>query len=132
MKSSNFENIDLVIVNFYPFEKTISETKNHSKIVENIYVGGPTMVRAAAKNYNDVTIITKLDQYENLIVELNKNNGSTSLPFRQKMSEVAFTETASYDAMISHYFGIFEAMYHWEENDSRSRNMSLIKTQPKL
>ena len=104
MKSSNFENIDLVIVNFYPFEKTISETKNHSKIVENIDVGGPTMVRAAAKNYNDVTIITKLDQYENLIIELNENNGSTSLPFRQKMSEEAFTETASYDAMISNYF----------------------------
>ena len=104
MKSNDFENIDLVIVNFYPFEKTIKESKNHNKILENIDVGGPTMVRAAAKNYKDVTIITKLDQYENLISELNENKGSTSLAFRQKMSEEAFTETASYDSMISNYF----------------------------
>ena len=58
LKNNNFENIDLVIVNFYPFEKTIKNTKNHNKIIENIDVGGPTMVRAAAKNYNDVTVIT--------------------------------------------------------------------------
>ncbi len=104
MKSHNFENIDLVIVNFYPFEKTINESKNHDKILENIDIGGPTMVRAAAKNYKNVTIITKLDQYENLISELNENKGSTSLCFRKKMSEEAFTETASYDAMIANYF----------------------------
>ena len=104
MKSHNFENIDLVIVNFYPFEKTISENKNDDKIIENIDIGGPAMVRAAAKNYKDVTIITKLDQYESLIAELNENKGSTSFAFRQKLSEEAFTETASYDAMISNYF----------------------------
>ena len=104
MKSYNFENIDLVIVNFYPFENAVNESANHNKIIENIDIGGPTMVRAAAKNYKDVTIITKLDQYEKLISELNENKGSTSLLFRQKMSEEAFTETASYDAMISNYF----------------------------
>ena len=68
----NFENIDLVIVNFYPFEKAVNENTNHNKIIENIDIGGPTMVRAAAKNYKDVTIITKLDQYEKLISELDK------------------------------------------------------------
>ena len=104
MKSYNFENIDLVILNFYPFEKTLNESKNHNKIIENIDIGGPTMARAAGKNYKDVTIITKLDQYENLITELNENKGSTSLSFRQKMSEESFAETASYDAMISNYF----------------------------
>ena len=104
MKFSNFENIDLVIVNFYPFEKTLIETKNHDKIIENIDVGGPTMVRAAAKNYNDVTVITKKNQYEDLIRELNENNGSTSFNFRQKMSEEAFTETAFYDVKITDYF----------------------------
>ena len=62
LKINNFENIDLVIVNFYPFEKALSQTKNHKKIIENIDVGGPTMVRAAAKNYNDVTVITSADQ----------------------------------------------------------------------
>jgi len=101
---NNFEEIDLVIVNFYPFEKTLEQTSNHMKIIENIDVGGPTLVRAAAKNYNDVTVITSSDQYEELIVEMDKNNGSTSLSFREKMSLEAFSETAYYDAVISNYF----------------------------
>ena len=104
IKNNNFENIDLVIVNFYPFEKTLNQTKNHNKIIENIDVGGPTMVRAAAKNYNDVTVITSPNQYEELIEELNKYNGSTSLEFRKRMSQFAFTETAYYDSVISNYF----------------------------
>ena len=101
---NNFDEIDLVIVNFYPFEETLKNTKSHSKIIENIDIGGPTMVRAAAKNYNDVTVITSPKQYEKLINELNSNKGSTSLSFREKMSEEAFSETAYYDALISDYF----------------------------
>jgi phosphoribosylaminoimidazolecarboxamide formyltransferase/IMP cyclohydrolase len=101
---NNFESIDLVIVNFYPFEKTLTDTKNHIKIIENIDVGGPTMARAAAKNYNDVTVITSPNQYEELIYEIKKNNGCTSLEFRKKMSSEAFSETAYYDAVISNYF----------------------------
>jgi phosphoribosylaminoimidazolecarboxamide formyltransferase / IMP cyclohydrolase len=104
LKDNDFENIDLVIVNFYPFEKTIKNTKNHNKIIENIDVGGPTIVRAAAKNYKDVTVITSSNQYEELIDQLIKNNGSTTLEFREKLSSVAFTETAYYDAIISNYF----------------------------
>ena len=104
LKYNNFENIDLVIVNFYPFEETLKSTKNHNKIVENIDVGGPTMVRSAAKNYQDVTVITLPDQYEQLIEELKKNKGSTSLEFREKLSRIAFTETAYYDSVISDYF----------------------------
>jgi phosphoribosylaminoimidazolecarboxamide formyltransferase/IMP cyclohydrolase len=104
IKNNNFENIDLVIVNFYPFEETLKNTKNHEKIIENIDVGGPTMVRSAAKNYHDVTIITLADQYEELIDELKKNKGSTSLKFREKLSRIAFTETAYYDSVISDYF----------------------------
>ena len=104
LRVNNFEEIDLVIVNFYPFEKTLEKTKNHKKIIENIDVGGPTMVRAAAKNYNDVTIITSFDQYSELIIELEKNKGSTSFSFREKMSQEAFSETAYYDAVISNYF----------------------------
>ena len=103
LKNNNFENIDLVIVNFYPFEKTLKTTKNHNKIIENIDVGGPTMVRSAAKNYKDVTVITSSDQYEEFINELKENNGSTTLNFREKMSQIAFTETAYYDAIISNY-----------------------------
>ncbi len=104
LKDNNFENIDLVIVNFYPFENTLKKTSNHQKIIENIDVGGPTMVRSAAKNYNDVAVITSSDQYEELIQELNKFKGSTSLNFREKLSRMAFAETAYYDSVISNYF----------------------------
>ena len=107
IKKNNFEHIDLVIVNFYPFEKIMEQTKNHLKIIENIDVGGPTMVRAAAKNYNDVTVITSIDHYSELINELKKNKGSTSFKFREKMSRLAFGETAYYDAVISNYFNKF-------------------------
>ena len=104
LKDNNFQEIDLVIVNFYPFEKTLEKTNNHLKIIENIDVGGPTMVRAAAKNYNDVTVITSTDQYDELIKEMEIYKGSTSLEFREKMSLEAFSETAYYDAVISSYF----------------------------
>ena len=104
LKDNNFEEIDLVIVNFYPFEKTLENTNNHLKIIENIDVGGPTMVRAAAKNYNDVSVITSPDQYSELINEIEKNKGSTTFNFREKMSLEAFSETSYYDAMISNYF----------------------------
>ena len=104
MKSSKFEDIDLVLVNFYPFEKTLEKTKSHNQIIENIDVGGPAMVRAAAKNYENVAVVTKVEQYDKLIQELRQNKGSTSLSFRQRLSEEAFIETALYDAMISAYF----------------------------
>ena len=104
MKNNNFENIDLIIVNFYPFEKTLEQTNNHSKILENIDIGGPTLVRAAAKNYHDVTVITSFDQYYEIISELKKNKGCTTLKFREKMSRIAFGETAYNDAVISNYF----------------------------
>ncbi len=101
---NNFKNIDLVIVNFYPFEKTLEKTTNNKKIIENIDIGGPAMVRAAAKNYHDVTVITSNKQYNELINEMIKYKGSTSEIFRKKMSQIAFTETAYYDALISDYF----------------------------
>ena len=104
LRVNNFENIDLVIVNFYPFENTVKNTNNHRKIIENIDVGGPTMVRSAAKNYKDVTVITSSEQYVELIDELNKYKGSTSLDFRERLSRIAFTETAYYDSVISNYF----------------------------
>ena len=104
MVLNKYESIDLVIVNFYPFEKTLKKTKNKKKIIENIDIGGPTLVRSAAKNYSDVTVVTNIDQYSELIDELQKNKGSTSIEFRQKLSEEAFTETAYYDTAITNYF----------------------------
>jgi len=104
LENNNFVEIDLVIVNFYPFEETLKHTNNHLKIIENIDIGGPTMVRAAAKNYKDVTVITSSNQYSELINEIDKNKGYTSIEFREKMSSEAFAETAYYDAIISNYF----------------------------
>ena len=103
LKKNNYNEIDLVIINFYPFENTVAKTKDHVKIIENIDIGGPAMVRAAAKNYNDVVVITSLDQYSELINELKKNKGCTTLKFREKMSRIAFGETAYNDAVISNY-----------------------------
>ena len=91
------------MLTFIQFEKTLTSTNNHSKIIENIDIGGPTMVRAAAKNYNDVTVITNPDQYDNLIKELKVNNGKTTKNFRTKMSEEAFSEVAYYDSIIANY-----------------------------
>jgi len=104
IKKLKFESIDLVITNFYPFKKILTQTNNHKKIVENIDIGGPTLARSAAKNYNDVVIITKIDQYKKLIDELNSFNGGTSLQYREKMSREAFSETAIYDSTIYNYF----------------------------
>ncbi len=104
MKKKKFNYIDLIIVNFYPFQETIQKTKNPKIITENIDIGGPAMVRAAAKNFNDVTIITDKKDYGELLNELNKNKGSTSLKFREKMASKAFGLTAYYDSMISNWF----------------------------
>ena len=90
LKKNNYENIDLVIVDFYPFEKTLNETNNHNAIIEKIDIGGPALVRAAAKNYNYVTTISSSDSYSELISELTLNKGCTSLEFRKKMSQIAF------------------------------------------
>ena len=104
MKLYKYENIDLVIVNFYPFEKTLLKTKKQKVIIENIDIGGPAMARAAAKNFNDVTIVTSIKQYNELFEELEKNKGATSLNFRIKLSEEAFGQTAYYDSVVANYF----------------------------
>ena len=86
MRNKDYKNIDLVIVNFYPFEETIHKIKNYNKIIDNIDIGGPAMVRAAAKNYSDVTVITSTNQYPELIEELKKEKEQL-LNFRKKCLE---------------------------------------------
>ena len=104
LRFNNYENIDLVVVNFYPFEKVLEQTKNHKQIIENIDIGGPSMVRSAAKNYNDVAVVVSSKQYPSLINEMKRNKGATSIKFREKMSRLAFTETSYYDSIIANYF----------------------------
>ena len=104
MLKKKFKNIDLIIVNFYPFKEAVNRNKNVKKIIENIDIGGPTMVRAAAKNYNDVSIITSKGDYNSLINELREYKGGTSLKFRENMASKAFGLTAYYDSIISNWF----------------------------
>ena len=103
LKKNNYDEIDLIVVNFYPFEETLKKTKNHNKLVENIDIGGPTLVRAAAKNYKYTTVLTSPHQYKEFILDLEKNRGSTSLELRKKLSQEAFNLTAYYDSVISEY-----------------------------
>ncbi len=107
IKKLNFKSIDLVVTNFYPFEKIIDQTENHEKIVENIDIGGPTLARSAAKNYRYVTVITKISNYQKLVQELKSFKGGTSLTFRENMAKMAFGDTASYDLTIFNYFNKF-------------------------
>ena len=101
MNRKKFPSIDLIVVNFYPFQKIIIKSKNKKKIIDNIDIGGPTMVRAAAKNFKNVAIITSNYDYSDLINEIEKNKGTTSLKFREFMSSKAFGLTAYYDSMIA-------------------------------
>ena len=104
MVKNRFKNIDLIIVNFYPFQKIVLKTKNSRNIIENIDIGGPTMVRAAAKNFKDVLIITGKKDYDALVDELRQHKGKTSLQFREYMASKAFGLTAYYDSMIAAWF----------------------------
>ena len=104
MSKQNFPAIDLIVVNFYPFQKIVTSTKNSNQIIENIDIGGPTMVRAAAKNFKNVTIVTNKNDYGSLIKELESFKGKTTLKYRELMSSKAFGLTAYYDAMIANWF----------------------------
>ena len=101
LKKRNIPNIDLVIVDLYPFEKELEKKSN--KIIEYIDIGGPTLIRAAAKNFNDVTVVSNINDYFQLAKELRINKGSTSIKFRKFMSAKAFGLTAYYDSVISNW-----------------------------
>ncbi len=104
MTDHNIKPIDLVIVNLYPFESTITKPGvTESQAIEQIDIGGPSMVRSAAKNHASVTIVTDPSQYESLLNELDANDGQTSFPLRKNLAAQAFLQTASYDAMIAQW-----------------------------
>ena len=104
MKEHGIEPIDLVVVNLYPFEETVAkEGVSLDEAVENIDIGGPTMIRSASKNWRDVAVVTDSSQYEALLEELRINNVSLSLETRQTLATQAFTRTAAYDSAISGY-----------------------------
>ncbi|HEV8061035.1 MAG TPA: bifunctional phosphoribosylaminoimidazolecarboxamide formyltransferase/IMP cyclohydrolase [Gemmataceae bacterium] len=99
------EPIDLVIVNLYPFEATVQKPGvGHDEIVENIDIGGPTIVRAACKNYHDVAVVVDPSQYAALTAELTERHGQLSLATRERLAAAAFGRIAAYDAAIARYF----------------------------
>jgi len=100
-KELGVEGIDLVCVNLYPFKETIERTDDFGEIIENIDIGGPTMVRSAAKNFNDVLIVTDTNDYDEVLSTLETN--AASLEFRRNLMIKAFEHTAAYDAMIANY-----------------------------
>lgn len=95
---------DLVIVDLYPFEETVNNTDEEKAIIEKIDIGGVSLIRAAAKNYNDVCIVASRNQYDKLLNLLNNGNGQTSIDDRRALAAAAFTECAHYDVAIADYF----------------------------
>ena len=104
MEELGIEPIDMVVCNLYPFKQTVlKEGVSHEEIIENIDIGGPTMIRAAAKNYPFVTVITDPEDYERVIGEIRKE-GDTSLATKELLAAKVFVHTAHYDALIANYF----------------------------
>lgn len=106
MEQNGIEPIDMVVVNLYPFAETIArEGVTREEAIEQIDIGGPAMIRSAAKNATDVAVVTAPAQYQQLIVELQQNVGSLSLTTRQWLAQAAFRQTARYDSLVSAYLG---------------------------
>lgn len=104
MQEHSIDTIDFVIVNLYPFEATVERGAGYDECIENIDIGGPSMVRSAAKNHQDVTIIVEPEDYALVIEELQQHNGTTSVALRRQLAAKAFSLTAAYDAAISQWF----------------------------
>lgn len=106
MSEQGIAPIDLVAVNLYPFAQTVADPNcSHEDAVENIDIGGPTMVRAAAKNHRDVTIVVNASDYDAIIAEMDANDNSLTFDSRFDLAIKAFEHTAQYDGMIANYFG---------------------------
>lgn len=104
MEAHDIGAIDLLVSNLYPFEETVRRGAARDEVIENIDIGGPAMIRSAAKNHAYVTIVTDPEDYRVLLDELAENDGATTLAFRKAMAAKAFSATAAYDSMISQWF----------------------------
>lgn len=101
MEQHEIGGIDLLVVNLYPFEETVAKGADYDTCIENIDIGGPAMIRAAAKNHGFVTTIVDVTDYDALLAELEANDGQTSYAFRQRHAQIAYARTGSYDAAVS-------------------------------
>ena len=104
LEKNGIKPIDLVVVNLYPFKETLEKTKNYDEIIEKIDIGGPSLVRGAAKNHEYVAIVVSPRQYDKVRTEIIQNNSELKKETLRNLASEAFAETAAYDAMISQYF----------------------------
>jgi phosphoribosylaminoimidazolecarboxamide formyltransferase/IMP cyclohydrolase len=104
MKAHGIAPIDLLVVNLYPFEATVDNGAGFEECIENIDIGGPAMIRAAAKNHDDVAVVVEPQDYRAVLDELTANRGATTLSLRRRLAAKAYARTAAYDAAISNWF----------------------------
>jgi phosphoribosylaminoimidazolecarboxamide formyltransferase/IMP cyclohydrolase len=104
MKAYSIAPIDLLVVNLYPFEAAVDNGADFAKCIENIDIGGPAMIRAAAKNHDDVAVVVEASDYQAVLDELAANKGATTLALRRRLAAKAYARTAAYDAAISNWF----------------------------
>src|ERR1700712_5477680 len=106
MKNHDIAPIDLLVVNLYPFEATVDKGSDFEECIENIDIGGPAMIRAAAKNHDDVAVVVEAADYQAVIDELTAHQGATTLTLRRRLAAKAYARTAAYDAAISNWFAV--------------------------
>ena len=104
MKDHGIAPIDLLVVNLYPFEATVDKGAGFEECIENIDIGGPAMIRAAAKNHDDVAVVVEPQDYQAVLDELAAHKGTTTLTLRRRLAAKAYARTAAYDAAISNWF----------------------------
>jgi phosphoribosylaminoimidazolecarboxamide formyltransferase/IMP cyclohydrolase len=104
MRAHNIGAIDILVVNLYPFEETVARGGDFADCIENIDIGGPAMIRAAAKNHNDVVVVVDVGDYTPLLDELKSHNAGTTLTLRKRFAAKAYARTGAYDAAISNWF----------------------------
>src|SRR6218665_3661356 len=105
--------IDLAIINLYPFQQTVAKGAGRDEVIENIDIGGPSMVRSSAKTHAYVAIVTDPADYAELLAELDETGGATRLPFRKALAAKAFAATAAYDAAIAGWFARADQGFHF-------------------
>jgi phosphoribosylaminoimidazolecarboxamide formyltransferase/IMP cyclohydrolase len=125
MQEHGIEPIDLVVVNLYPFEETVMAGASRDEIIENIDIGGPSMVRSAAKNHAYVAIVTDPGDYGALLADLDANDGATSLELRKRLAAKAYALTATYDSMISQWFAFSDLGERWPATWTLSNKLKM-------
>ena len=125
MEEHGIAPIDLVVVNLYPFLNTVMSSADRDTIIENIDIGGPSMVRSAAKNHAHVAIVTDPADYAELLAELDANAGQTSLQLRRRLAAKAFALTAAYDSTISQWFAFADQGERWPATWTRASTLKM-------